>query len=815
MLRLFYKEVGSFFDSLIGILTVSVFLTINGLFLWVFPGNFNLTAASHAGLEGLFSLGPYVFLFLVPAITMRSFSEESRAGTMEWLLTKPLSDMQIVWAKYLAGVVLLVASLLPTLVYLVTLNRFSLPPGPDMGGIWGSYLGLLFLGAAFVAIGLFASSLTGNQIVSFILAMFMSGFAFIGFDMIAALPALQGAGLFVSKLGVQSHYASMSRGVVDTRDLLYFISLIALFLLMIRIRLESRHWLTGSAKTIRAGGRKGKARHHLLVLFAGLGLIAAANFAGSWRFARLDLTSEQRHTLSPATKDMLQALEEPILVRVYLEGNLPAGLRNLRNQTREMLEEFSAYTNKLQFELVNPLGRGGGRLPDHVLEGLVERGMHPTQVQVQAGDATSLQMVFPWALVAGGGQDVPVSLLSEQMGLPAEQVLNHSARALEYKLGAAIRTIAPGRRDRIGFLEGKGTLEPRYVADLTRSLSDFYDVGRVRLDAGFERLRQFRTLVVAQPRDPFSEADKYLLDQYLMHGGTLLWLVDPVIADMDSLQDPPHETIALAANLHLEDLFFRYGLRLNHDLLMDLNAASLGVTTGSIGGRPQIRLMPWPYFPLAGAASGHPVVRNLDLVRTEFVSSIEAVEAAGVHATPLLQTSPYTRVVPTPARIALDQLEAPQDQDLYSGPARTIAMLLEGRFQSVFQNRIPPGELLPAGLQPLQESLPTAMIVVSDGDLIRNQFGSGGQVLPLGYDRMSGEMFGNGAFILNAVNYLTGDKGLIAVRSREVSLRLLDKTALSRRGLQVRLLNLLLPVLLVVVPGLVRGVWRKRRYKKA
>ena len=243
MITLYKKEIRTFLSSLIGYVVLIVFLLINGLFLWVFQGDFNILDFGYANMDGLFMIAPFVFLFLIPAITMRSFSEEKRVGTIEMILTKPLTDFQIVMAKYLAGLTLVVFSLLPTLIYMFSVYRLGLPPGNmDMGGTWGSYIGLLFLGASFVAIGLFSSTLTDNQIVSFIIGVFLSGFLYIGFEFIYSLDWLGNLDLLIKSLGINSHYTSMSRGVIDTRDVIYFLSVIVLFIFLAKHSLERRKW---------------------------------------------------------------------------------------------------------------------------------------------------------------------------------------------------------------------------------------------------------------------------------------------------------------------------------------------------------------------------------------------------------------------------------------------------------------------------------------------------------------------------------------------------------------------------------------------
>ena len=243
MFVLYRKELMSFLTSIIGYLTIVVFLVVNGLFLWVINGESNVLDYGVAGLDGLFVLAPWVFLFLIPAITMKMFAEEKKNGTIALLLTKPLSDFSIIMAKFLAGITLVVISVLPTLVYICAVYQLGLPKGNlDLGGIMGSYIGLVFLGAIFVSIGVFSSSVTNNQIVAFIAAVFLSAFMYIGFEYMARLPLISEVDLFVKSLGINHHYTSISRGVIDTRDVIYYLSVVGLFLLLTKLSLESRNW---------------------------------------------------------------------------------------------------------------------------------------------------------------------------------------------------------------------------------------------------------------------------------------------------------------------------------------------------------------------------------------------------------------------------------------------------------------------------------------------------------------------------------------------------------------------------------------------
>lgn len=552
-------------------------------------------------------------------------------------------------------------------------------------------------------------------------------------------------------------------------------------------------------------------RQNVKSLLFSLLIILAINMLGSRYFVRLDLTSEKRYTLTPATKDLLRELDDYVYFRVYLDGEFPAGFKRLRNQTLEMLDEFRAYSDFVQYEFINPTVKGDWERTEENYTNLVNKGLQPTQLQVTEEDASSQQVIFPGAIANYRDREVAISLLQDQMGMSSENVINHSVQALEYNLASAIHQLSVEKKPRVAFLEGNGELEQRYVADITFSLQDFYEVGRIAINGDPRALDGISTLVVAQPQQEFSEPDKFVIDQFIMNGGSVLWLVDPVFASMDSLQLKP-ETIGMAWPLNLDDMLFRYGARLNTDLVMDMQATPIPITTGFVGDRPQINLIPWFYFPLVSPASDHPMVRNLNAVRTEFVSTIDTVMAEGVQKTFLLQSSPYTRIEQTPARISFDIMEQRVDESLYSEGSKPVAVLLEGEFPSLYTNRRSPVADLPRDYQRLDKGESTAMVVVADGDIIRNQFDNREQPLPLGYDRFLDQTFGNADFILNAINYLNDDRGIMESRAREVRLRMLDRNRVSQNRLAIQLVNVAVPVILLLVFGFIRFFLRKKKY---
>jgi len=823
MLTLFKKELASFFSSLIGYLTIIVFLVLTGLMLWVFKGDFNILDYGFSGMDGLFIIGPFLYLFLIPAITMRMFAEEKKNGTMELLLTKPLSEMTLIWAKFLAGLTLVLISLLPTLVCYFSVYALGDPVGNiDTGSVAGSYIGLLLLGAAFVAIGLFASSITNNQIVAFILAALMSAFMHLGFESIYRMGFLGNADLFVRSLGMSYHYESISRGVIDTRDVIYFASVIALFLLATRIVLQSRKW---------HGWRKKKdlRRSHWIELGAGILIVIFVNVISYYFFTRLDLTSEKRYTLSKSTKNLLKKVDEPVLYRVYLEGEFPADFKRLQNETKEMLNQFRAYNKNIQYEFVNPNNFDDQQERQVFYQKLAQKGIMPTQIQVNTGNGVTTQVLIPAADVIYKGNETSIQLLQSQKYVDQSQLLNNSIQSLEYVLSNPIRALARGQKPTVAFMRGHGELELPNMADLITTLYDYYNLDTARMDGNINSLtgrsqdpkdstsfhfhNKYDLIIIAKPKKTFSERDLYILDQYVMYGGKLLWLIDPLDADLDSLQNAG-QAIATRFPLNLDEMLFTYGVRVNPDLVMDVRCRPIPMTVGMVGDQPQIQFQPWLYFPEIVPLSPHPIVRNLDLIKTDFVSSIDLIDN-GIDKTVLLATSEYTRVKNAPAIYDLNEAKTEPDQRLFNHKNVPVAVLLEGSFQSMFRNRLTPEfmELPSMGYRAQGDS--TRMIVMSDGDIIKNRFNyNDGTTYPLGYDFYTETMYANKELLLNCIDYLVGEEGSIASRSRNIKIRKLDVMKVKEDRLGYQLLNLLLPSGLIILAGIVIIIIRRKQYRK-
>lgn len=820
MWTLYKKELSGFFSSLIGYLTIAVFLVLTGLMLWVLKSDFNIMDYGFASMDGLFLIGPFLYLFLIPAITMRSLAEEKRTGTIELLMARPLSDWKIVFAKFLSAWTLVLISLLPTLVTYVSVYILGDPVGNiDTGSVVGSYIGLLMLGGAFVAIGLFCSSLTNNQIVSFILAALLSFIAYLGFESIYNMGVLGGADLFIKQLGLRDHYESISRGVIDTRDVVYFLCVMTIFLMATRLILQSRKWGGWSNK-------KSLKHSHWLEMFATVAIVVAVAIISNFVFLRLDLTSERRYTLSKATKQMLKKIDEPVLFRVYLEGEFPADFKRLQSETKEMLNQFRAYNKNVEYEFVNPNSFETKEEQQVFYQKLAQKGIQPTQIQMQVNGATTQQIIIPAVDVFYRGRETSVQLIQNQRYVSDADLLNNSIQNLEYSLSNAIRALARGEKKSIGFLQGHGELSGGILYDIQRSLQEYYSLEYVSIDgkiqsltahhrsstdsSKYEFFNLFDLLIIAKPTRPFSEKDLYILDQYIMYGGKVLWLIDPLNADLDSLASQG-AFLATRYPLGIDELLFSYGVRINPNLLMDMRCRPIPIQVGLVGEKPQYRFCPWYYFPEIVPMGEHPIVRNLDLIKTDFVSSIDFIDN-DIRKTVLLTTSEYTRVKNAPAMVELLEAQQEQEQNQYRAGNLPIAVLLEGQFKSAWRNRLSPEfvEQEAMGYREISDS--TKMVVISDGDMIRNRYmAEEGAVLPVGYDFYTQTMYANKDFILNVVNYLVGDEGMMASRSRNIKLRKLDVMKVHDRRALFQLINIAGPVVLLALSGV--AIWFIRRKK--
>lgn len=577
--------------------------------------------------------------------------------------------------------------------------------------------------------------------------------------------------------------------------------------------------------------RKSLKKRQIFAFIILVAVVAVINVAGSFLFTRFDLTSEKRYTLSPTTKEILNDLDDYVYFKVYLDGDFPAGFKKLRRETKEMLDEFRAYSKYIDYEFINPAESGEEAEIMETYKQLYQAGLKPTDLNVQNSDGSSKQMViWPGALVSyRNNTEIAIELLENQVGQSDDEALNASMQNLEFRLIDAVKKVTRLMKPNIALVEGHGELGEQDVYDITKSLSQNYNVVRLEIDSKIDALihrtqdttrdvsafPSYDAIIIAKPTQAFDERDKFLIDQYIMHGGKVLWLVEPVFATMDSLQSQ-ESTVGIEQDLNLDDMLFKYGVRLNRDLLLDLTCAALPIRTGQVGGQARLEYFRWYYFPLLQAASDHPMVRNMNAIKADFVSSMDATTSADdIEQIPLLKTSDYTKVSGAPVFITLAMLRQTPDQRMFSAKGKTVAYLLKGTFTSLYANRIPQEIMDDQATDFMETSKPTAMIVVTDGDIIRNQIDiRTRQPLPLGFDQFTQITYANKEFIENCISYLVDGEGLVDIRSRELKVRLLDPTKVSKQRVTWQVVNTLVPIALIVILGFVMSLIRKVKYSR-
>lgn len=805
MYSLFRKEIKTFLGSLIGYLAVLVFLLVTGLFLWVFPGVYNIPDSGYATLEPLFSLAPWLYLFLVPAITMRFFADEKRSGTIEILLTHPISDFKLVLAKFLAGMVLVVFSLLPTLLYFLSVFLLGEPLGSiDVGATWGSFIGLFLLAAIYVAIGVFASSLTDNQIVSFILAMVLSFVFYLGFDFIGSAGISYLFEQLFSWMSINNHYLSISRGVVDMRDMIYFLGMTSLFLYLTSVFLRVSKW------------RKQKTQKNLAIFVVSLLVVfvLSSNF-----LFRIDLTADKRYSLSGVSKEIVSGLEDPVEVEFFLIGELEPGLRKLQQEVVEKIAVLNAFSPKpIRVKFTDPYSIANVEKRQEFMDEITEKGVRPTSFRKQTNQGVSTRLIFPGALISMAGREMAVNFLKSNPDFSAEANFNHSMESVEFELVNAFRKLMRGQKATVAFLEGNQELNQYQTADFANALAGDFLLTRVLPGDLETHAKNIEILIIADPQQPFDEKDKFYIDQYIMQGGKVMWLIDPVRVSLDSLSNG-YQTYAFPRDLNLNDQLFRYGVRLNHELLQDVYCARIQVNTALPGNPPKFTLHPWYYSPLLVPSDFHPATRNLNNVFSEFASSVDTVSAnSEVRKNVILTTSPNARRVKSPSSVSLQNINNPPARELFNEAFIPVGVLLEGEFTSVFQNRMLDAFGISATENVINKSKPTKMVVIADGDLMANRVNYSTEpprFTELGFDRVSGRTFGNKEFLLNLIYYLADDQGIMQLRGRTLKLRLLNKVRLREEKTQWQWLNVSLPLVLVTVFGLGYNYLRRRRFSRS
>ena len=548
----------------------------------------------------------------------------------------------------------------------------------------------------------------------------------------------------------------------------------------------------------------------LLILIA---VLLVLNVVSSYFFHRFDLTKDKRYTLSPTSLNIVKQVENPLYVKIYLQGDLPAEFKRLQSETRDLFEEFQAYNKNIIFEFVDPLENDDESM-DNIKE-LYLKGLTPINITVDDKGKQSQEMVFPWAIAIYNNKEVNVPLLKNIMGASTTEKVVGSVQHLEYSIAEAINKITKEKQKKVAVIKGNGELHDVQIAKFLMQVRESYHIGPFTLDSvaknpvgSLDALQKYDLAIIAKPTETFTDAEKQVLDQFIVNGGKTLWLIDQVNMEMDSLYNDSGSTMAFPRDLNLNDMFFKYGFRINPDLVKDETASSIKLATGEQGSATQYQEFNWKFAPQVYPTSTHPIVKNLGGIKFDFASGIDTLKN-GIKKTVLLQSSQYSKRIGSPVEVNLNIVEEETSPNHYLNTGYIpLSVLLEGSFHSAFENRV-----LPFDQQSFQ-SLGKAnkMIVISDGDLIRNQLDKNFQPVELGYDQRSGNLYDNKDFLMNCVNYLLDDSGLINIRSKDLDLPLLDRNKVSESYTQTQILTIGLPIFILGLFGAVFTFLRKRKY---
>ena len=571
-------------------------------------------------------------------------------------------------------------------------------------------------------------------------------------------------------------------------------------------------------------------KHYKKDLFLNILLVISINLTAYFFYFRFDLTEEKKYSINPTTQKLLTSLDDITYIKVYLDGDLPAGFIRLKNTTKDLLDEYRKLSQFIEYEFINPNELNTDTEKKQLYKELSENGLEATNLQIQGINSNSEQLIFPGAIIFYKGKSISLNLLQNQIGTDPQTVLNNSIENAEFEFTNALFKLTKDYKPKIAFLQGHNELDELETADINHSLgnsrgslSEYFQVEHINirdyevnsnqvpsLEKQLNRLNRYKALIIAKPSRSFSEVDKFLIDQFIMNGGKTLWLIDGVVMDMDSLKGNRPYTMAIPNDLNLTDMLFTYGVRINYDLIMDFQSDKIPVVVGYQGDIPQQQLLPWLYSPIVIPKNKHAIVKNIDGIKSMFASSMDTIRVADVKKTPLLFSSPYSKLPKAPHRVSLNILQQEPSLDQYNKGKIPLAYLLEGEFESVFKNRLAPSG---DNFAVKTKSNSNKMIVIGDGDIIKNHVNSSNQAYPLGYNHYSKtQYYGNKQLIINALNYMLENESLIDIRSKEISLRLLNKKEAVENKLRWQLINLIVPIFLVSLSITLILQIRKRKF---
>lgn len=526
-------------------------------------------------------------------------------------------------------------------------------------------------------------------------------------------------------------------------------------------------------------------------------------------YFRIDLTEDKRYSISEASRKIMSGLKGPVLVEVYLEGEFPSGFERLQRSIREVLEEFRNYSSdRLEFQFIDPSADPDAKTRNKIYQQLTKLGLQPTNLMVKQGSEQVQKIIFPGAVIRANGREIPVQLLKGNQAASPGERLNQSVEGIEFELANGVKTATTESSSRIAILSGHGESNDRRIQDFGLTLRQYYSVKKVDLTKT-ENLDDFDLAILIKPTLEFDEFDKFKLDQFVVKGGKLLCLLDGIKAEIDSIR--PDGSLCFPYNNKLDDLFFRFGFRLNADLLLDMNCGAIPLVVGYLGDKPETRLVQWRYYPVLNSFGKHPVVRNMDALYGKFVSTIDTTISPGIRKTPLILSSRYSRLITSPVRLSFNEARLNPMPEQYRLKFLPVAWLLEGRFISHYQNRMLPEAN--GKLNFKEQDQNSAIIVVGDGDFARNDTNKTGDYFGLGYDRFLRTTFANKDFLMNSIAYLLDKDGIILARNKTISLRPLDIPRIQKEMSNWQIVNVAGPVILVLIFAVFRLWHRSRRYR--
>lgn len=558
-----------------------------------------------------------------------------------------------------------------------------------------------------------------------------------------------------------------------------------------------------------------KSQYFIQVLLF-LGILIAVNIISSFFYVKADMTEEKRYTLTSASKSIAEDIEDIVYIKVLLEGQFPAGFKRLQESVKDILNEYRKINPNIQFEFENP-SEGTVDEINQRRKALADQGINPVNLRLIDNEERSERLIYPVAIVNLGDRTMTINLLENEIsGATPEENLNNSISLLEYKFSNAFNKLQIYKKSIIMFTEGHGELDSLETMDFELSMRSFYNTGRLNLDNIVQISPEIDLLIIARPRIAFSEKDKFKIDQYIMNGGKVMFLMDKVAVSLDSLQGR-EMYVPGVYDQNLDDMLFKYGSRINSDLVMDLECTRIALAVGQIGNKPQLELFPWYYHPAVSPRSKHPIVKNLDRIDFRFPSSIDTIKTSTpIQKDILLTTSQYTRYQLLPVQLSFEILRYEPDPSIFDKDPRNLAVLLSGKFPSLYKGKV--SESMLEGLSQLdmtykESSEPTTILVVSDGHIIKNPVNpETAQYNSLGFNRFENYKFANKDFLINAVEYMLDERGVLEARTRDVKLRLLDTVRAKKEKTKWQLINIGLPIVLLLLGGLLFNQYRKRKY---